>query len=209
MVSSLPRRQNISLIGLVKRPVREFPSKFVWPSSWLWLVRQSLLRYRRRRSFCGTEAICLGCAEFFSILTSLSMSDRMFWPSGARPLSRREWLTRTCNGIGSLAFAAMAAPGIGQVAEAAQASPFAPKPPHFPAKAKSCIFMYMSGGVSQVDPFDYKPTLNKMAGKRMPILPGVSGQIEALLKANNQVLPSPFEFAQFGNSGRHMNKLFE
>ena len=61
--------------------------------------------------------------------------------------------------------------------------------------------MYMSGGVSQVDTFDYKPTLMKMAGKRMPVLPGVSGQIEALLKADNQVLPSPFEFAQLASAG--------
>ena len=103
----------------------------------------------------------------------------------------------------------MAAPELGQAAEALAKNPLAPKPPHFPAKAKSCIFMYMSGGVSQVDTFDYKPTLTKMAGKRMPLQPGVSGQIEALLKANNQVLASPFEFAQFGQSGRHINKLFE
>jgi hypothetical protein len=133
------------------------------------------------------------------------MSDKIL---GAAP-TRREWLSRYFNGIGSLAFAAMAAPELAQAAEALTKNPLAPKPPHFPGKSKSCIFMYMSGGVSQVDTFDYKPTLQKMAGKRMPLLPGVSGQIETLLKANNQVLPSPFEFAQFGQSGRHVNKLFE
>jgi hypothetical protein len=135
------------------------------------------------------------------------MSDKMFRFPGV-PATRRDWLARCWNGIGSLAFAAMA-PEVGRAAESHAKNPLAPKPPSFPAKAKSCIFMYMSGGVSQVDTFDYKPTLMKMAGKRMPLLPGVSGQIEALLKANNQVLPSPFEFAQFGQSGRHMNKLFE
>src|SRR5690348_14758914 len=115
---------------------------------------------------------------------SSSMSDRNYasW-------SRRQWLSSCWNGIGSLALAAMA-PELGMSAEAR--NPLAPKPPHFPGKAKSCILMYMSGGVSQVDTFDYKPMLQKMGGKRMPLLPGVSGQIEALLQADNQVLPSPF-----------------
>ena len=135
------------------------------------------------------------------------MSDKRFDFLEA-PRTRREWLARCWNGIGSLALAAMA-PQLGQAAEIHAKNPLAPKPPNFPAKATSCIYMYMSGGVSQVDTFDYKPTLTKMAGKRMPLLPGVSGQIEALLRANNQVLPSPFEFAQFGQCGRHMNKLFE
>src|SRR5947208_14479215 len=125
-----------------------------------------------------------------------------------RNSSRRQWLAQCWNGIGSLALAAMA-PELGMAAEASAQNPLAPKPPHFPAKAKSCILMYMSGGVSQVDTFDYKPTLQKMGGKRMPLLPGVSGQIEALLKAENQVLPSPFEFAPFGQSGRYVNKMFE
>src|SRR5258708_30558755 len=112
-------------------------------------------------------------------------------------------------GLGWLGCVAGAVEGRGGLAKDRGRDPPAPHPPRFPAKAKSCIFMYMSGGVSQVDSFDYKPTLLKMAGKRMPLLPGVSGQIETLLKANNQVLPSPFEFAQFGQSGRHVNKLFE
>src|SRR5881628_2034950 len=103
------------------------------------------------------------------------MSDNTkFGSFGAAP-TRREWLSRCWNGIGSLAFSAMASPELTQAADAATKNPLAPKAPHFPGKAKSCIFMYMSGGVSQVDTFDYKPTLQKMAGKRMPLLPGVSG----------------------------------
>lgn len=127
-------------------------------------------------------------------------------PSGS---SRREWLSRMCNGVGSLAFAALAAPELGLGADRSAINPLAPRQPDFPAKAKSCIFIYMAGGVSHMDTFDYKPSLNKMAGKRMPVVPGVVGQIETLLKADNQIVPSPFEFAQFGQSGRYMNKLFE
>src|SRR5690242_7471283 len=125
------------------------------------------------------------------------MSDRNY-----TAFSRRQWLAQCWNGIGSLALAAMQ-PELGEAADASAKNPLAPRPPHFPGKAKSCILMYMSGGVSQVDTFDYKPALQKMGGKRMPLLPGVSGQIEALLKADNQVLPSPFEFARFGQSGRY------
>ena len=50
----------------------------------------------------------------------------------------------------------------------AAANPLAPKPPHFPAKAKSVIFLMMAGGPSQMETFDPKPVLNKLAGQRMP-----------------------------------------
>ncbi|MFO0899608.1 MAG: DUF1501 domain-containing protein [Pirellulales bacterium] len=46
--------------------------------------------------------------------------------------------------------------------------PLAPKPPHFAAKAKSCIFLMMNGGPSHIDTFDYKPSLKKYAGQTLP-----------------------------------------
>ena len=51
-----------------------------------------------------------------------------------------------------------------------EASPLAPRQPHFPAKAKSCIFLFMYGGPSQVDLWDPKPELNKHTGEPMPNL---------------------------------------
>jgi hypothetical protein len=122
--------------------------------------------------------------------------------------TRRELLLNCWSGIGSLALAALM-PDLATAADPSVKNPLAPKPQNFPAKAKSCIFMYMSGGVSQVDTFDFKPKLQKMGGQRMPMISEVSGQIEALLKADNQLLPSPFEFAPFGHSGRYINKSFE
>src|ERR1041385_5418818 len=103
------------------------------------------------------------------------MSSSMFAKSCCAPLSRREWLNRCWNGIGSLALAAMA-PELAGAANSAT-NPLAPKAPHFAAKAKGCILMYMSGGVSQVDTFDYKPLLQQRSGQRMPLLPGVTGQL--------------------------------
>ncbi len=127
-------------------------------------------------------------------------------PSG---LSRRELLARFGNGVGSIALAALVASQRVRAAERSAINPLAPLPQNFPAKAKNCIFIYMAGGVSHIDTFDYKPTLQKMAFKRMPMVSGTSGQIETLLKSDNQIVPTPFEFAQFGQSGRHMNKLFQ
>jgi hypothetical protein len=122
--------------------------------------------------------------------------------------SRRELLRRSWNGIGSLALGSLLAE------ESARASrplpnPLAAKPPHLVPKAKRCIFIFASGGVSQVDTFDYKPALAKLAGKRMPQLPNVEGEIEAFLRNGATALPSPFEFRQRGESGRWISNLFE
>jgi hypothetical protein len=72
------------------------------------------------------------------------------------PTTRREWLSHTACGFGSLAFAGLAS---------AAPNPLAPKAPHHKPKAKRVIFLFMQGGVSHVDSFDYKPRLDKDDGK--------------------------------------------
>ena len=70
--------------------------------------------------------------------------------------ARRQFLYQSLTGVGGIALAELLA------ADAARAaSPLAPKKPHVAAKAKSCIFLSMLGGVSQVDTFDPKPALAK------------------------------------------------
>ena len=70
-------------------------------------------------------------------------------------------------------------------------------------KAKSVIFCYMSGGVSQVDSFDPKPALEKLAGKPIPV------KVERTQFNNNgNVFPSPFEFKQYGQSGIPVSSMF-
>lgn len=122
-----------------------------------------------------------------------------------RPFSRRELLARSSNGIGVLALARM----LDQEAAAAPAdiNPLAVKPQHLPRKAKHCIFLFMAGGASQLDTFDYKPALQKYAGKSLPMVPGLSGEIEGFLRAPHRAIPSPFKFKQYGQSGRWMNTL--
>jgi hypothetical protein len=119
--------------------------------------------------------------------------------------TRRDFLYRAWNGIGGLALAGLledqssGAPG--------PLNPFAPRPPHFPRKAKHCIFLFMAGGASQLDTFDYKPALRRYAGRRLPKVPGLSGEIEGFLNAPHRAIPSPFEFKQYGQSGRWMTTL--
>src|SRR5688572_20194138 len=92
-------------------------------------------------------------------------------------ISRRHWITNVAGGMGAWALlsllerdgrAAQIAPAISGDHPGAKLNPLAAKPPHFPAKAKSVIFLMMAGGPSQMETFDPKPMLNKLAGQRMP-----------------------------------------
>src|SRR5437868_15046923 len=82
----------------------------------------------------------------------------------APPGSRREMLLGCANGFGAVALAALLGDRA-YGADPADKDPLAPKPPHFPAKAKSVVFLYMDGGPSQMDTFDPKPRLDKDHGK--------------------------------------------
>jgi hypothetical protein len=126
-----------------------------------------------------------------------------------RTLSRRELLRRSYNGIGALALASLLARDARSAAPGEAASPLAPKKPHFPPAASRCIFLFMSGGVSQVDTFEHKPALTKFAGKTMPALPNLKGEIAANLTKNAIPMPEMFPFARYGESGRLVSSLFE
>src|SRR5580765_8304314 len=121
-------------------------------------------------------------------------------------VSRRDFLCRTCNGIGALALADLLADDL--KAETTAANPLAAQAPHIPRKAKHCIFIFMAGGASQLDTFDYKPALKKYANQPLPKLPGLSGEFEGFLNAPHRAIPSPFEFKRFGHSGRYISTLF-
>jgi hypothetical protein len=119
--------------------------------------------------------------------------------------TRRDFLCRSCNGIGALALAGILAEELGA---AGDLNPMKAKPPHFPCKAKRCIFLFMAGGVSQIDTFDYKPALAKYAGGRLPKVPSVNGEIASFLDAPHRTIPSPFEFQRYGQCGRYVSTTF-
>jgi len=113
--------------------------------------------------------------------------------------SRRDFLQSTWLGLGGLAAHNLMA--------AESQAPLALKPAHVPAKAKRCIFLFMEGGVSQMDLFDYKPALVKLAGKQMPKADGTVGEIATFSAAPNRIIPPVAPMRQHGQSGRWMTDL--
>jgi len=89
-------------------------------------------------------------------------------------------------------------------------NPFLPRPPDFPAKAKSVIFLFMSGGPSHVDTFDYKPLLQKLDGQPVPDsirLPVLKTKHQHVFQDCKELMASPFKFAQHGQSGAWVSEL--
>src|SRR5437763_15445859 len=84
------------------------------------------------------------------------------------------------------------------------ADPLAPKKPHFPAKAKSIIYLHMAGAPSTLDLFDHKPKLNELNGQPCPES-YLKGQQFAFIKGHPKLLGSPHKFHKRGNSGQAMS----
>ena len=123
------------------------------------------------------------------------------------PLSRRSLLRRTAVGFGSLALASLFAEESLR-ANAAEtnsnsANPLAPKLPHFPARAKRVIFLFMKGGPSHLDTFDPKPLLTRDDGKPLPF-----AKPRVQFAPTSNLLKSPWEFKQHGQSGIPVSSLF-
>lgn len=116
--------------------------------------------------------------------------------------SRRCMLKTTAVGFGHLAMSALLA-SESRASELAATNPLAAKSPHFPARAKRIVFLYMKGGPSQVDTFDPKPLLDRDHGKAPPFaLPKVT-----FAKQGN-LLKSPWKFHRYGESGLPVSELF-
>lgn len=114
---------------------------------------------------------------------------------------RRQFLKTTGCGFGSLALNAMLS-GTAQ----GTSNPLAPQPPLFPARAKRIIFLFMSGGPSHVDSFDYKPDLIKSDGKGFDFV-GVRKTTFGK-KSERKLLKPLWDFKQYGESGQWVSELF-
>ena len=121
--------------------------------------------------------------------------------------SRRQFLFDAGGGIGSVALASLlsqdgllAAPAGGVCAVGSGAA----KLPHFPARAKSVISLFMSGGVSHIDTFDPKPSLRKYAGQPL------EGKGDVIVRQGSPgpLMPSPFTFKKYGQSGMEVSEIF-
>jgi hypothetical protein len=132
--------------------------------------------------------------------------NRHWNPFRNQKLTRRQLLQTSGTGFGAFALAGL----LGQQQqlqaaknEGAGASPLSVRPPHFPAKAKRVIFLFMHGGPSQIDTFDYKPLLKRDHGKPLPF-----AKRKVVSAETFNLLQSPWEFKQYGQSGAWVSDLF-
>ena len=122
--------------------------------------------------------------------------------------TRREFLWQAGGGFGAAALASMlgndgffSQAGAGEVA---YESPLAAKPPHFAPKAKSVIFLFMYGGPSHIDTFDYKPNMIGMDGKTANVETfGRGGR-----KSAGRIVEPRWKFHQHGQCGKWVSELF-
>src|SRR5438067_11868317 len=110
-------------------------------------------------------------------------------------MTRRDMLKFGGNGFGMLGLA-------GVLAGAETGGPLAPKAPHFAPKAQNVIFLFLNGGISQVDTFDPKPMLTKHDGEPMP------GPKIKTDRASGNLMRSPFQFKKCGQSGLEVSEIF-
>ena len=131
--------------------------------------------------------------------------------------SRRDFLFRSGGGVSGLALAwllnqdrllAGEALTAGAACDASPVgfNPYAPRPPHFKPRATSVISLFMSGGVSHVDTFDPKPALAKYAGQ--PLDGKIAGDLVVRQGFPGPLMPSPFTFKKYGQSGMEVSELF-
>jgi hypothetical protein len=121
------------------------------------------------------------------------------------PLSRRDLLRRCGTGLGTLALAGLLADegrltGSGLTTDFVD--PLAPRQPHFKAKAKHVVHLFMNGGPSHVDTFDPKPLLAGQHGKPLPANLRTERKTGAAMR-------SPFKFKKYGQSGIEVSELFD
>ena len=120
-------------------------------------------------------------------------------------LSRRELLARSGTGMGMLALTGLLADEglLGTArADVGGGGPLAPKKPHFSAKAKQVVHLFMNGGPSHIDTFDPKPELTKQHGKPLPV------RNLRTERKTGAAMGSPFKFKKHGESGIEVSEIF-
>jgi hypothetical protein len=119
------------------------------------------------------------------------------------PLNRRDALCRIGNGFGMMAFAAMLSESLARAGVTAAADgTLTGRALDHPQRVKRVIFLFMNGGLSQVDSFDRKPALEKYQGQPLP-----GGDIKTERKTGT-LMPSPYQWKKYGHCGIEISELF-
>jgi len=121
--------------------------------------------------------------------------------------SRRDFLTQTALGFGTLGLASLLNPYKSYAADASVSSPALP---HFTPKAKRVIYLFQNGAPSQLELFDYKPLLNKMVGQELPESVRKGQRLTGMTAGQTSfpLVPSFVPFKQHGQSGTWVSDLF-
>ncbi|MDP6469171.1 MAG: DUF1501 domain-containing protein [Pirellulaceae bacterium] len=122
-----------------------------------------------------------------------------------QPISRRDMLTRMGAGMGTLGLAGVIATAEPTAAAStvSASSPLAPKVPHFAPRANRVIQLFMPGGPSQIDTFDYKPQVEACNGQRPKLV-----DRKSLRNTKGGLFKSPFGFKQYGQTGKWVSDIF-
>src|SRR5690242_4379889 len=135
----------------------------------------------------------------------MNCQSHLYWRQDRKLITRR-WFFEKCGvGLGAIALGQLFRQN-GLAATAVGNNPLAPKQPHFPAKAKNVIFLFMAGAPSHLELFDYKPELAKWNGK-LPPAELVKGYRAAFINPNSTLLGPKFKFARYGQSGAEVSEL--
>lgn len=122
--------------------------------------------------------------------------------------TRRDFLSRSLNGLGAMGLGAVMANDLLAATDKPSADPLKPRTGDRRRTAKHCIFLFMQGGVSQMDSFEYKPKLNELHGKPITGEVNVRGELQGRLSHPHSCVGSPFSFQRHGESGRYLSELF-
>ena len=131
--------------------------------------------------------------------------QRTTWDHSGLSMTRRDLLCRSGMGMGALALTGLMGDVFGNETRSAGNvdSPLAPKQPHFAAKAKRVIHLFLNGGPSHVDTFDHKPALDRYHGQELPRSMHLVTE-----RRTGTVMRSPFKFQRYGKSGIEVSELF-
>jgi hypothetical protein len=135
----------------------------------------------------------------------MTLEDRLLLSA-----TRRQFFSGCGVNLGRLALASLLADGRLFASTAPSLNPMAPRPPHFPPKAKNVIYLFMAGGPSQLDLFDYKPKLQEYSGKVAPesLMKGKRfAFMDSFTKDPPKLLGTNREFQRYGQSGLYLSEL--
>lgn len=125
-------------------------------------------------------------------------------------INRRKFLSRMSIGLGSAALGSLLIPGLFDGAAAEEEAGFIPGIPHFAPKAKRVIYLFQNGAPSQLETFDYKPTLNTMMGQDLPESIRQGQRLTGMTSGQKSfpLVGSYYKFSQHGQSGAWVSEIF-